>query len=105
MEGCTWMGHLYGLEQEMQEFGALGMLSRAFVWSHELVTHGLAQYCGKIMKNCIPSHFFHYIYIYIYIFFFFFEKTWFSLDQGCLKRKSGNLLKVLSPNQPIRVLA
>ena len=22
------------------------------VWSHDHLTHGLAQYCGKIMKNC-----------------------------------------------------
>ena len=38
----------------------LSMLSSVYVWSHDLVTHGLVQYCGKIMQNCTPSYSFHY---------------------------------------------
>ena len=66
------VGYLYGLEQEMQEFGILGMfsghflcplsmLSSVFVWLHDLATHSLVQYFWKIMKNCIPSYSFHYM--------------------------------------------
>ena len=31
MEGCTWVELLYGLEQEIHEFGTLGMLSGHFL--------------------------------------------------------------------------
>ena len=31
MEGYTWVGLLYGLQQDMQEFGALDMLSGHFL--------------------------------------------------------------------------
>ena len=40
----------------------LNMLSSAYVWSHDLLTHGLVQHCGKIMKNRVPSYSFHYIF-------------------------------------------
>ena len=33
MEGCTLVGVFIALEQEMQEFGRLGMLRKYFLWS------------------------------------------------------------------------
>ena len=32
----------------------LSMVSSVCVWSHDLVTHGFAQYCGKIIKIVYP---------------------------------------------------
>ena len=33
MEGCTLVGVFIVLEQEMQEFGRLGLLRKYFLWS------------------------------------------------------------------------
>ena len=32
----------------------LSMLSSVYVWSHDLATHGLVQYCGEIIKIVYP---------------------------------------------------
>ena len=66
MEGCTLVGVFIVLEQEMQEFGGLGMLSNYFLWSG----HAQKGLCGsydpvhlvfgtiwqEMLKNCIPSY-------------------------------------------------
>ena len=64
------VGYLYGLDRKCKSLAhwaysvstscALSMLSGVYVWSHDQLTHGLVQYCGKIMKICIPSYSFHY---------------------------------------------
>ena len=64
MEGCTWGGLFIWFRQEMQEFATLGMLSGTscilsmlsgvYMWSHDQPTHGLAQYCGKIVYPPTP---------------------------------------------------
>ena len=73
MEGCTLGGVFIVLEQEMQEFGGLGMLSNYFLWSG----HAQKRLCGshdpvylvfgaiwwemlKIVYPPIPSY--HYMY-------------------------------------------
>ena len=43
MEGCTLGGVFIVLEQEMQEFGRLGMLSNFFLWSG----HAQRRLCGS----------------------------------------------------------
>ena len=48
MEGCTLGGVFIVLEQEMQEFGRLGMLSNYFLWSG----HAQKGLCG----SCDPVH-------------------------------------------------
>ena len=69
------VGYLYGLDRKYRSLVhwacsvgtscVLSMLSSVFVWSCDQLTHGLAQYCGKIMKNCIPSYSFHYSYLFL----------------------------------------
>ena len=43
MEGCTLVGVFIALEQEMQEFGRLSMLSDYFLWSG----HAQKKLCGS----------------------------------------------------------
>ena len=43
MEGCTLVGVFITLEQEMQEFGELSMLSDYFLWSG----HAQKRLCGS----------------------------------------------------------
>ena len=66
MEGCTLGGVFIALEQEMQEFGRLSMLSDYLLWSG----HAQKRLCGshdpvhllfgtiwwELLENCIPSY-------------------------------------------------
>ena len=66
MEGCTLVEVFIVLEQEMQEFGRLGMLSNYFLWtghaqkrlcgSHDPVHLVFGTIWWEMLKNCVPSY-------------------------------------------------